>query len=139
MKAIILGDGTAILRDDLTDDQVYQQYTDDVADIIDIGEKIFYKPRYENGDIIESLSLDDAKGLIKNKVREVASASLTKTDWKMIRHRDQADAGVATSLTAEEYTDLLAERESIRGWSNKKESDIDLLTSVHDVMTFEVE
>jgi len=36
---------------------------------------------------------------------------LNATDWKVIRHRDQLADGITTSLTAQEYQDLLDERQ----------------------------
>jgi len=138
MKAIVLKDKTVCLRNDLTDEQVYQQYKENVIDIVEVGENIFYKPLYEDGEIVESLSINDAKELIKNKVRKLAASVLSQTDWKMIRHRDQVDASENTSLTNEEYQTLLLERQAVRNWSNNREGTIASLTSVHDVMTFTI-
>jgi len=42
-----------------------------------------------------------------NDVRLCISA----TDWKVTRHRDQVDAGVTTSLTSTEYSELLSQRQ----------------------------
>ena len=39
---------------------------------------------------------------------------LADTDWKVIRHRDQVDAGTPTSMTAEEFAQLLADRQAAR-------------------------
>lgn len=39
---------------------------------------------------------------------------LKSTDWKVIRHRDQVEAGISTSLTTEEYQTLLADRQTAR-------------------------
>lgn len=37
--------------------------------------------------------------------------ALSQSDWKVIRHRDQIDAGATTSLTDEEYQQLLTDRQ----------------------------
>ena len=39
---------------------------------------------------------------------------LADTDWKVIRHRDQLDAKLPTSLTEEEFTQLLKDRQTAR-------------------------
>ena len=52
--------------------------------------------------------------IIAMRASEEARDFLTNTDWKVIRHRDQLDLGVPTSLTAEEYTFLLQQRQSAR-------------------------
>jgi hypothetical protein len=39
---------------------------------------------------------------------------LADTDWKVLRHRDQQELGIATSLTAEEFQDLLQQRQMAR-------------------------
>ena len=49
--------------------------------------------------------------LEKNKT---ARNYLTDTDWLVIRHRDQLDLRQETSLTNEQYLDLLAKRQVAR-------------------------
>jgi len=39
---------------------------------------------------------------------------LNDTDWLVIRHRDQIDLKQQTSLTNEQYLDLLAKRQAAR-------------------------
>ena len=39
---------------------------------------------------------------------------LASTDWKVLRHRDQVDAGAPTSMSAEEFAQLLADRQAAR-------------------------
>src|SRR5574344_1555371 len=40
---------------------------------------------------------------------------LKDSDWKVIRHRDQLALGIETSLTDEEYKNLLQQRQDARG------------------------
>lgn len=47
---------------------------------------------------------------INNEVRNF----LADTDWKVIRHRDQLNLGIETSLTSEEYIALLEQRQEAR-------------------------
>jgi hypothetical protein len=48
------------------------------------------------------------------KSKAEAKRLLTETDWKVIRHRDQIDAGLPTSMSAEEFTQLLNDRQAAR-------------------------
>ena len=41
---------------------------------------------------------------------------LSETDWYSIRHRDQVDAEQPTSLTADQYAELLVYRQALRDW-----------------------
>lgn len=45
---------------------------------------------------------------------EEAISFLHQTDWKVIRHRDQLAAGEPTSLTEEQYMELLGLRQEAR-------------------------
>ena len=45
---------------------------------------------------------------------EEAKNYLNDTDWLVIRHRDQLALGQTTSLTNEQYLDLLAKRQAAR-------------------------
>lgn len=40
--------------------------------------------------------------------------NLSSTDWKVIRHKDQIELGVPTSLTDDEYLTLLKQRQEWR-------------------------
>jgi hypothetical protein len=50
----------------------------------------------------------------QQEVNEQNREFLNSTDWKVHRHRDQLDAGVATSLTDLEFQDLLQQRQAAR-------------------------
>lgn len=39
---------------------------------------------------------------------------LESTDWKILRHQDQLALGITTSLTDEQYTELLTQRQTAR-------------------------
>ena len=41
---------------------------------------------------------------------------LSSTDWYSIRHRDQLAAEQPTSLTADQYAELLVYRQALRDW-----------------------
>jgi len=55
-------------------------------------------------------SVEDTQDSLNNKARN----NLYNTDWKVIRHLEQVNAGVTTSLTDEEYSALLTERNNYR-------------------------
>lgn len=48
------------------------------------------------------------------QLKEDAKKFLQESDWKVLRHRDQIEAGIPTSLTKEEYQALLIERQAKR-------------------------
>ena len=48
------------------------------------------------------------------QTNEQAQNYLTDTDWLVIRHRDQLDLKQQTSLTQEQYLDLLTKRQAAR-------------------------
>jgi hypothetical protein len=52
--------------------------------------------------------------LEQEKANAEAEAFLAGSDWKVIRHRDQQELGIATSLTGEEFQSLLQERQMAR-------------------------
>ena len=56
----------------------------------------------------------DSDGVVNLSEKYLSKRNLNRTDWKMIRHRDQLASGVATSLTDEEYQTLLTSRQSWR-------------------------
>lgn len=45
---------------------------------------------------------------------QIALQFLNDTDWKVMRHLDQQQLGIATSLTAEEFQELLHQRQMAR-------------------------
>ncbi|MCH5146366.1 phage tail assembly chaperone [Desulfovibrio sp. UIB00] len=48
------------------------------------------------------------------QVRAQRDRALDDCEWMVTRHRDQTDAGGATTLTAAEYQELLAYRQALR-------------------------
>ncbi|WP_085600745.1 MULTISPECIES: tail fiber assembly protein [unclassified Pseudomonas] len=46
---------------------------------------------------------------------------LTETDGVVTRHRDELEDGAATTLTAEQYSQLQAYRRALRGWPESGE------------------
>lgn len=78
---------------------------------------------YLNGKIVDSDNYAFINGKYVKKTKAVtnllntnteAENYLTDTDWLVIRHRDQVDLKQPTSLTNEQYLDLLAKRQAAR-------------------------
>ena len=49
-----------------------------------------------------------------DELRKDRDSKISKTDWIVNRHRDEVDAGGATTLTAEEYQAWLKYRDDLR-------------------------
>lgn len=84
----------------------------------------------------EIVPISDLKQEKITAIKASAKALLSTTDWESIRHRDQEANGETTSLTSQEYTDLLNSRKSIRDQSNTFESNLIALTDYQDVKNF---
>ena len=41
---------------------------------------------------------------------------LANSDWLMLRHRDQIDAGLETTLSLAQYEEVLTYRQALRDW-----------------------
>jgi hypothetical protein len=51
---------------------------------------------------------------LQAQTNQDAQQYLDNSDWMVLRHRDQQELGIATSLTAEEFQDLLQQRQLAR-------------------------
>jgi hypothetical protein len=86
------------------------QYTEELQ----FGD-IVVPPRPHSGaKYINNRWLVDADAVINTANSEESISFLNSTDWKVIRHRDQLALGVETSLTTEEFQELLRERQNAR-------------------------
>lgn len=47
-------------------------------------------------------------------------SELNATQWPVARHRDELDAGTATTLSADQFAELLAYRQALRDWPAAK-------------------
>jgi hypothetical protein len=61
--------------------------------------------------------------------KDIRTSYLISTDWIVIRHRDEVELGVQTTITQEEYTELLKYRKYLR--------DLPEGTNIDDVKSFE--
>ena len=69
-----------------------------------VNEKILYDNAYSV----------DANGMVSLSDKYLSKRNLDNTDWKMVRHRDQKDLNIETTLTDEKYQELLTKRQSWR-------------------------
>jgi len=58
--------------------------------------------------------------------------ALNRTDWMVRRHREEVELGVTTSLTAEQYQDLLTTRQSWRESVSGNASPVSLIQELKD-------
>lgn len=59
----------------------------------------------------------DAKRVEKEaNLRAQRDKAISDSDWLVLRHRDELDIGLGTTLTEAEYNELLAYRQSLREW-----------------------
>jgi hypothetical protein len=49
-----------------------------------------------------------------DSAKATARQFLANSDWQVLRHRDQIDAAIPTSLTPEEFSALLIQRQAAR-------------------------
>lgn len=57
---------------------------------------------------------DKSAELAQQAINAEAQKFLDGSDWKVLRHRDQQELGLATSLSSEEFQELLRQRQMAR-------------------------
>ncbi|WP_063569193.1 hypothetical protein [Achromobacter ruhlandii] len=53
--------------------------------------------------------------------RALRDESLSTTDWMVARYRDEIDSGMGSTLTAEQFREILAFRQALRDWPDDPE------------------
>lgn len=76
---------------------------------IEVPERPHPDASFENGEWVVNLD-----SYFSTTDSDDASKFLNDSDWKVIRHRDQLALGVETTLTSDEYLELLQERQEAR-------------------------
>jgi len=61
----------------------------------------------------------------KKDIRSLLNRHLSKTDWKITRHKEQIELGLTTSINQTDYDAILLERNDLRTLSNDLEVKID--------------
>lgn len=71
-----------------------------------------FKYKYTNGQfVIDEVQQRILDNLVQSQEYQLF---LDNTEWKVQRHRDQLELGITTSLTQEEYMELLRQRQEAR-------------------------
>lgn len=83
--------------------------------------------------------LHDKKRQLLAKAKNEVANKLQATDYKVIRHRDQLELGVETTLTDLEYDQLLKERNGMRIKSNELETLIKSKRSISTLNEIKIE
>ncbi len=80
-------------------------------------------------------TLEEIKKIRKNEVKEEAVRRINKDapDFKLLRHKEQGEMSISTTLTDADYKNLLKLRQSIRDASNKIEREIEAMTEIEAV------
>jgi hypothetical protein len=78
-----------------------------------------------NKDNIKQAAYNDGYGALAPMlpIADIRNIRLYETDWMVIRHRDQVEAGTATTLTNTQYQNLLIYRQALRDLSKDYNND----------------
>lgn len=76
------------------------------------------KRPHANSILINNEWVLDADTYLSEIEKSEAEEFLQNTDWKILRHQEQQALGVETSLSEEEYLDLIIERQERRNILN---------------------
>ena len=82
--------------------------------------------------------LENLKSIRKKQLKNNTWKELLKTDWRVIKHRDQLDKGITPDMTDEEYQQLLDHRQSIRDWCDNQCEAIENATTHEEVMNVDI-
>lgn len=82
---------------------------------------------------IEPIDIQELKISKLGYVKQKASFTLGRTDYKVIRHYEQTLMGIMTTLSPTEFQTLMANRQATRDYSNYLEQQINEATSVEVV------
>lgn len=73
---------------------------------------------HENAIFTDHEWVINADSYFANLDKKEAAEFLNDTDWKVIRHKEQKDLGAETSLTDDEYFELISQRQKRRNILN---------------------
>ncbi|MFW5804650.1 MAG: hypothetical protein ACOCWG_05420 [bacterium] len=62
-----------------------------------------------------------------------AKKELSNLDWKVLRHKEQQDLGISTSLTTQEYQELLQQKQTIRDKVNALETTVNNCLTIDEI------
>lgn len=82
------------------------------------GDILVPQKPHEKAEYINGAWIINADLLFAELDKKEAEESLNSTDWKVTRHKEQQDLGIETSLTNEEYLELITQRQNWRNILN---------------------
>ncbi|MGX4726168.1 phage tail assembly chaperone [Pseudomonas corrugata] len=74
-----------------------------------------------NGDVIKAPLPDLTIEQLAGEERSWRDNAINGSQWISARHRDQLEIGIATSMTAEQFQELLVYIQALRDWPQSKE------------------
>ena len=77
------------------------------------GENVTQGWHYDGEKFIEPVPTEDASAAIERAWRD---AQVSASEWLVTRHRDEQDLAQNTTLTAEQFAELLGYRQALRDW-----------------------
>ncbi|MDB1113776.1 phage tail assembly chaperone [Pseudomonas extremaustralis] len=72
--------------------------------------------RFEGGQFSESLSVPVPVDQLAALERDWRDAEVSSTEWLVTRHRDEQDLQRATTLSSEQFAEVLTYRQELRDW-----------------------
>ncbi|RON61023.1 phage tail assembly chaperone [Pseudomonas fluorescens] len=88
----------------------------DCGVVIPIGNPVSTGWIYKDDTFSEPAAVTVSPDAAATAERQWRAAVLIESDWLVIRHRDELDAGVQTSLSSKQFAKLLAYRQALRDW-----------------------
>ncbi|MCK9224503.1 MAG: hypothetical protein M0Q02_05420, partial [Candidatus Muirbacterium halophilum] len=73
------------------------------------------------------------KDLFKKIFNKKATEELSELDWKVLRHKEQLELGIETSLTASDYHSLLETKQNIRNKVNTLEQQVNACLTIDEI------
>ncbi|UVJ45547.1 phage tail assembly chaperone [Pseudomonas sp. LS1212] len=72
--------------------------------------------RFEDGEFIPAADQPISKEALASAERAWRDGRVDATEWLVTRHRDEQDLQRETTLTPEQFTELLTYRQALRDW-----------------------
>jgi hypothetical protein len=83
--------------------------------------------------IIDAAAKDKPDNLYVISLRDARNAKLYETEWMVVRHKEQLDIGVNTSLTTQQYNNLLTYRQQLRDITKQYSNLDDVIWPLFDI------
>lgn len=84
------------------------------TDNILLGDIQVQQKPHENAVFLNGTWIIDVDSYFASLDFEEAKETLNSTDWQILRHKEQVDLGIETTLSEEEYLQLITKRQEAR-------------------------